>query len=280
MPQIAELIDAEKAEALAAAAQTRTKIQQALIAKVNVNEPSLIDPERQFCLITCQMCQKDSTHKREDLIAKFDRKSLGKNGYTCDDCTTNPLKEKPVLKFDISNMSDAELGKMVRNRILETYTVEVAEKRDEALEVKAAEDKAEAKARKKAQKARATAEPLPEIRVSDSLTVPELVLNEVNSLDEVVNSAMRSPYNKALFRLRLQEQALNPETTTYAVLVKAHNLIFETVAARDTEKACKKSKKAVVVAEVSTDEKAKIKALRATVPGLTKAQAREILATL
>lgn len=102
---------------------------------------------------------------------------------------------------------------------------------------------------------------LPAIVVSESLTIPALEVSE-ESVDTLVSSKVRSPYNKARTRLGLGD-VLDKETTTYRSLVPVHDAIKAAVEAQPkAEGKAKKAKKVkknktVPVAVVDTDAPAK-----------------------
>lgn len=130
---------------------------------------------------------------------------------------------------------------------------------------------------------------LPAIVVNDALTIPALEVGE-QSIDTLVPPKVRSPYNKARFRLDAKPLVLDGETVTYRLLMAEHERIAGLVKAKGgskqatiggavaDEKATKAEAK--VAAVVATDDKAKrkaqVKALM-TVMGISKAEAKALI---
>lgn len=199
-------------------------------------------------------------------------------------------KETPMHHPNLSTMSDAELGALVRQQMAAQAAAQVSE-RAEAEAAAAAERERRVAKRHAFEGAYYASEPLPEFVVDRSLTVPEF--DQEQPMHELASSTDRSPYNKARFRLA-GEPALDPETTTYAVLAAEHlrllELAREKAAAKATTKAAAKPKKAKkgkakrakqeqMVALVDPSRQAKVAAL-VTELGYTQAEAEAFLADL
>lgn len=143
----------------------------------------------------------------------------------------NAKKETVVHVVDLSNIPDAELGRIFRRHLLERKIESLPLLRAEAVaEVKAAEIEAD-EVRTEAQERRQSAAPMPQIVVNEKVVIPALDLADVG-LDEAVPNGVRSPYNKARFALG-EKEALNPRVTTYRRLAVEHARIAGLVAQRD-----------------------------------------------
>jgi hypothetical protein len=116
------------------------------------------------------------------------------------------------------------------------------------------------------------------IVVSESLTIPALEMGE-DGVDTLVTPKIRSPYNKARYRLDKEPVPLDNETTTYRVLMTEHKRIAALV---DAKPVAKTSTPKVVLVAVAIDtdakavRKAKIKALM-SVMGITKDEAKALV---
>lgn len=110
--------------------------------------------------------------------------------------------------------------------------------------------------------------------------VPALDLSEVTDMTTVVPAKQRSPYNKALFRTG--GTILTADEATYEAVAKVH----ERLSAEGGKKAKKgkKAKATKVTAAVESEAKAKFSkeqvAVLAEIRGITKAEARKILASV
>lgn len=250
MTSIANLLGAERAQAVSAAAEARQR-QTALMAKVQSSEAADqresgydIDPRSEALIeVTCEgpdcgaeILVHPPTDAPRILLcgdcakkAVAELKARGRSVQIIHRPTVvNTIKEKPV--YDLDNLSDAELGKIVRERMLLLREQQVIPAVAEAKVKKAKKDKAEAKAHKAEHANRAATKPLTEIVVSSTLTIPALELSEVD-LNTAPSGKERSPYNKARYRLKLGE-LLDPETCTYATLAECHVEIAAAVAAK------------------------------------------------
>lgn len=117
---------------------------------------------------------------------------------------------------------------------------------------------------------------LPAIVVNEALTIPVLEVGEA-SLDTLVSSKERSPYNKARFRLDKEPVALDAEGTTYRVLMAEHQRIAALVASKPAKvKKAKKDKAPKVAAVVDVQRLAKVAALVTTL-GLTRDEAEALV---
>lgn len=122
--------------------------------------------------------------------------------------------------ISLATMTDAEIGAIVRAG-MEAAVAEVVPASRTKAQKKAKKDrKAEKVAMEEARVVRQGSTPLAEIVVGTTLTVPALDLSEVTSLDETMPGTMRSPYNKARYRLE-QSPALDKDTT-FAQLAVEH----------------------------------------------------------
>lgn len=191
------------------------------------------------------------------------------------------LLSKKEDDVDVNNLSDTELGRHVRNLVVHTKIGKVKKARAKA---KAEQAKAEAKhtkAIKKDQKRRKN-HVLKGFRVSKTLVIPDLDLRDVTSLDTTPSAVVRAPYNQARFRLlgepplpALGNQKDEPDpmpSATYKDLIKEHERLRGVV--KDKSKPAKKGK--VLVAELHSSDKAKIKSL-SKLAGISQERAREVL---
>lgn len=121
---------------------------------------------------------------------------------------------------------------------------------------------------------------MPAIVVNEALTIPALEIGN-ESIDTLVTPKIRSPYNKARYRLDKEPTPLDNETTTYRLLMAEHTRIAALVSAKPVAKT--KTAKAAPVAiavVVDTDakavRKAKVKALM-TIMGISKDEAKALV---
>lgn len=177
------------------------------------------------------------------------------------------VSAQPEVKFDLDSIPDAEFGAVVKSIIRRRAAGEMVSAREEALAA-LSERITEQQAGITAEQVRRHGHVLPPFMVGTSLEVPALDLSDVANLDETPSSVMRSPYNKARFRLKAGE-TLDPETTTYRVLEQEHQRLavlaeaHNARAALDKEDA-KPAKVEVIVADVQPDAMARLEALVAT----------------
>jgi len=196
-----------------------------------------------------------------------------------------PVQKKQETEVDLTKFSDAEFAALaVEAR--ESMVAEAAEtlpaKRKLAKQAekdRAAQDEA-LKAQDDAKRAKRKMW-MGEMSVK-GVFVPTLDLTEVRNLDEAVSATMRSPYNKALYRLG--EPLLDHEEATYRVLRKAHKHLWKHAEiAAEAPKVKAEAKREVkgdrLVADLDPNAKAKVEAF-AKVSGMTLDQARERLASL
>lgn len=192
--------------------------------------------------------------------------------------TKTHIKEKNM--YDLDNLTDAELGALVRKQMKAMKGEEIIEKAPE-VEAERQEHEAEQVKQVKAEQEARKERILLGFTVGNC-EVPDLDLTNVSSLDEAPDAKTRSPYNRCRYRLGIKE-TLDPEVTTYRFLMEEH----ERLAALASEKASKpvESKKAkkpepevavVVTAKLDKSEKAKAKVL-AEVLGVSKKEARKMV---
>lgn len=192
--------------------------------------------------------------------------------------------------MDLDNLTDAELGAHVRLTMQQRKAETIPAKRKKAKKV---QENAEAKAQAgiKQQQAERKGLVLAEFAVG-TLIVPALDLSDVTNLNEMVSTTLRSPYNKARFRLAGEPPLWAPKDedkdgytpTTYQTLMDEHARLMALAADKAKAKAEPKPKKKaaapVITALLDPDEEAqvkrKVKALvKAT--GIDKATARAIV---
>jgi len=260
--------------------------------------PEGVDPETPRVPL-CRECGRDRAKeatKARRKVEVIQRTRTAKHKPRVTDGLSHPVqvtrkKESAVPEIDLSNMSTGEKVALVTTateRLESNAATALPAKRDAAKAQAKAEAKAVEKAAKAERKARQNTKPLVEFTVG-TLVVPALDLSEVTSLDEAVSAVMRSPYNKARFRLLgepplptlgdCEEDASLPPTT-YAVLAAEHLRLSQVAEAKRAE--AKPAKKVrATVAVLDEDEVAlKVEALRSVCPDLSKKQARKIVADL
>lgn len=303
MTTIGSMLAQEERQKLIAVAATERAMHTQVIAEVSDNTPTKIavhDASGKTMQVNCCQCQGEFS-----VLKKAPRLS---RKFMCADCApeylmhNNPLmvrindpkrprtitttKETPV-SFDLNKLSDAELGQLavalgaiLKERMHARAEDVIKPAREEAVKAKKKDGKKKDKEHKAARKAMATAPVLPEIVVSSSLTVPALDLSDVTSLDETISPAVRSPYNKAVYRLKLRESL--DKDTTYREVAVIHQQVADKVAEKPAAKPKKAEVKTEVVAEVTeqtliTDD---MVAAVASVKGVSKKKARKILEAL
>lgn len=192
-------------------------------------DPSMIDEdEDEVQTFLCDACTTTETDLRQAIVAQRNveairRASVAKHRPRTTDgidwpVTTTTTKETH-MKINLDEFSDAELGSLFRSRMQATLASKIEEGRvlvNAQREVAAMGDRAGLAADQERRKGHV----LPGFVVA-GVTVPPLDLSDVTSLDESPSSAMRSPYNKARFRM-LKQDALDPEETTYRTLEAEH----------------------------------------------------------
>lgn len=201
---------------------------------------------------------------------------------------------KKESDVDLDNIPAAKLGETVRQTMKATKAEQVKKDRKQAKKDQRKREKADLDDRTKAQ-AEKKGKVLPAFMVGTTLEVPALDLSDVENIDECPSGTVRSPYNKARFRLTGESALPSPSAceedaslvpTTYRVLAEEHMRLMslaadhnEAAAAKKAEPKAKKVKatKTVVVADLDLEGKAKALA-KAT--GISKKKAREIVASL
>lgn len=117
---------------------------------------------------------------------------------------------------------------------------------------------------------------LGEIKVDKSLTVPALVLGDV-SLDTIVPSSMRSPYNKARYRLEHVEEVLSKDTTYRALAIEHARLAQVAKEVKAARKEAKKQQQMAVALDPALQ--AKVQAV-VTATGLSVDKATALVMSL
>lgn len=183
-------------------------------------------------------------------------------------------EETPVPQVDLTELSNAEFSELAlkaRDHMIAEKEAALPAKRKKAKKKEAkriAKDEA-MKVREREERNRV----LPGFTIH-KVEVPALDLSEQTSLNEAPSPKVRSPYNKALHRSG--EPLLDPETTTYAVLVKTHEYLFGMKPTKEQVKAVKGKR---VAAQLEPDTKAKIAAY-AEVMGISEKKAGKRLQAL
>lgn len=192
-------------------------------------------------------------------------------------------------KINVSHLSDAELGRMVRAALLTLVVDELPAAMADVLGMRV-EKAIDVVALRDDERAERASNPQYVLTgfVAGTLTVPTLDLRDVN-LSEVAPSKRRSAYNRARYRLGTPE-VMNAEATWQDLAVEHARLATldvkpltadepATPAAAPATPATPKVA-VVVVAKLDKDEKAKQVAALAEVLGISKKEAKAKLAEL
>jgi hypothetical protein len=244
--------------------------------KIDPEVPEGVDPEMPRIPI-CAKCAgirlRYEAIQNQRNVEIIKRARVARHQPRITDNIDHPVTIKKQEKdMDLDNMSDAELGAIVRQQMKDAKVPTVVENKpkvEKARKQKAAAEKAEVAKEQVARKDRI----FPGFEVGN-LEVPTLDLSEIVSLDEAPSAVQRSPYNKARFRLT-KESPLDPEETTYRTLMEEHQRLA-TLAQEKPVKAAKPKVEAIAV-DVKPDDSAKVAAL-AKVLGISKKQARKMMA--
>ena len=285
----ADAIDIDvESEAMIEAACIDCKVTLMIDPKV----PEGIDPEAPRVPI-CSECASirvriEAIENQRNVMA-IKRPQVAKHKPRTTDGIDHPVTVKHATKendMDLDQISDAELGAMVRAQMKATLAEKIVVAVPEVVAERKADDKRD-KVNVAAEQEDRKTRSLPGFMVGTTLEIPELDLANVPSLDEAPSAKERSVYNKARFRLT-KESPLDPEETTYRLLGEEHlrlqGLEAERVAGSTEKIAEPKAKKAkapkatVIVADVSDGDEAKVIAL-AGVLGVSIKKARKILAS-
>lgn len=260
--------------------------------------PEGVDPEAPRYPI-CAPCAKTRTRfaaiSEQRNVEIIHRKTVARHQPRVTDGIDHPVtvtheaREAKTKEndMDLSGMSDAELGAILRADMLARAAADLPAKRKKAKDKQA---KAEAKTAKGIKQRQSERKGMVlEAFMVGTLEVPTLDLTEVEDLNEMVSTTLRSPYNKARFRLAGERPLWAPKDededgyvpTTYQTLIDEHARLMALAEAKAAEKAKpKKAKAPQIVAVLSDDDEAevakKIKALR-KITGLSKEQARAIV---
>lgn len=184
-------------------------------------------------------------------------------------------KEAPVGQVNLSTMSPAEVGEAVTDAARQTIAEALPEKRKKAKAKKAKKDKAAKKAKRK-ERADLANLVLPGF-TAKKVEVPDLDLSAIDSVDEVVPSDVRSPYNKVLYRTG--QSTLDKDTTTWKVLAGIHQELANGAQPSPTKPKKAKKGKPQIAAHVDMTEQERIQTLRDTF-GVDKKTARRMLAEI
>lgn len=266
-------------------------------------EPTLpegVDPETPRFPI-CAPCGKIRARfmaiNEQRNVEIIHRKSVARHKPRVDDGIDHPVtvtREAPeatkeIQMYDINVLTDMELGAAVRADLLARAAEALPAKRDKAKAKKRKADKV-ADAQVKQRQSERKGMVLAEFNVGTTLVVPALDLSEVEDLNEMVSTTLRSPYNKARFRLAGERPLWAPKDededgytpTTYQTLIDEHARLMALAQVKaDEPKGKKKSKdKPQIVALLDDDVEAEVtkkaKAL-AKLTGIDKVAARKIV---
>jgi hypothetical protein len=257
--------------------------------------PEGVDPETPRVPI----CQKHAQERARWEIAQqrkveaIRRPQIAKHQPRTTDGIDHPVtvttKEN---RMDLDNLSDAELGAIVRRQMKATLTEKIIEGAPQVLAERAAHEEAEKEAIAEVQAER-SGRVLPGFKVGTTLEVPALDLTNVSNLDEQPSAATRSPYNKARFRLTGEPPLAVPDKdglmaegavpTTYKVLIAEHERLLSLSAAHNKGAAKKAKKEKVEVVMAATDAATEARLTKATalagVLGVSVDQALTVMET-
>jgi hypothetical protein len=193
-------------------------------------------------------------------------------------------------EMNLDNVPDAVVGAAAKEALRAEIAASLPGRRKKAKDKQAKAEK-QAKDNVKKRQAERKGLVLAEFNVGTSLVVPALDLTEVEDLNEMVSTTLRSPYNKARFRLAGERPLWAPKDededgyvpTTYQTLIDEHGRLMALALAKAAEKAKPKPKgkaKPQIVAVLDDEQeaviKSKTKAL-AKLTGVDKKQARAIV---
>lgn len=225
---------------------------------------------------------------RRTRVAKHEPRTTDHIDHPVTTKSTTANKENDM---DLDNMTDAELGALVRSQMKATLAEQTTAAKI-VVEAERAEQAAktdEAIAAEQVERPERILQGFTLRTKSGAKDVPTLDLSDVTwvaLLDEVPSAKERSPYNKALSGIG--EPILDKETTTYADLMKVHERLWKMARKQAKGKGKAKVVEAepvepevqVIAAHLDPDEKAiikrKVKALMA-VTGLDKKQAKALV---
>lgn len=215
---------------------------------------------------------------------------VAKHAPRTKDGIDQPVEVKHIIEkeqdMDLNQYSVAQLATLVERAqdIMRTKAEDALAENVKAVLVERAEDAATDVALLEADRATRSGLVLPAFEFK-GVEVPALDLSEITDMGLVMNAKQRSPYNKALYRNG--EPLVSADTATYADMAKVHERLAGLVEAPKAEAKPAKAKKAKVTkvtAAVEPGAKAKFSkaqvAALAEIRGITKAKAREILASL
>lgn len=240
-----------------------------------IRKPRTKKPEPRLTCTPEEQAAAEAKTGHEALVAALQDNTLALLGQEAE--------EVPVVTaINVSNLTDAELGRMMRAALL-SVRVDQAEAARSTVAAARADQAADRQALLAQEQSERRVDPaflLPGFNVGD-LEIATLDLRD-KALGEVVPSKVRSPYNKARFRLGVKE-VLDPETTCWRELGVAHKQLAQLAISRPGYTGTKLdevSAPAVLVAEIDPDAKAKKVAALATVLGISKKAARARMAEL
>jgi hypothetical protein len=242
MPTLAELLNAEAVKQLTAIAADAQEV--AADRPKAIRRPST---KKHQPRLTCSA---------EELVAADKERTMSK-----------PTRDNVV---HLSQLSDAELGRMMRSGLLTLVVEQLPEARAKLTQAKA-EQEANTAALRESERVERAGYLLPGFTIRD-VEVPELDLRASDlSLTEIAPAKIRSPYNRARFRLGLTEPLATE--ATWQMLATEHKRLA--VAARHVQSAPRRT----LAATLDETQRAKVDAL-IRVKGISQEAARALLAKL
>lgn len=242
--------------------------------------------------ILCAPCAKAYLTGRSGRV--IHKPQVAKHPWRVTDGREHPVvtthqKEHDMPKINLTDLTDAELGALMREQLLAQVEADAPAKQKAAKAKKAKGEKAAAKAAKAERDQRKAAKPLPAFTYGNHVDVPALDLSEVTSLDEVVPATLRSPYNKARFHIEGSAALPSPQAceddatltpTTYAVIAAEHVRLAELAEAKTAAKAQAEIEKAAAAKGKGKKAKGKKKAVAAVLNADDKAKAAKVAALM
>jgi len=233
-------------------------------------EPGSVPEAKKVCV----ECAKGELRDKQGTVVRRPRIAKHQPRVECTPEEQAVADARHHKSVDLSKLTDAELGRMVRQGLISVVMDTAEANRNAAIAAKAAKEK-EAQALRTAERERHQgAKPLAGFTI-DTVTVPEL---DVASLDlnATTTTKQRSPYNQA--RHRLGEVALDPEFTLGSDLIVEHLRLAEIAPRHKPAKRSRKATKdAQIAAALDEQRQAKVAEVMA-ITGLSEAQVLAVLA--
>lgn len=184
---------------------------------------------RLFCCEPCGKAKASEAVAAQRNVEVIRRPGIAKHQPRTTDGVIHPVttttKEKPMM--DLDNMTDAELGALVRSQMKATIAEQVVAARPE-VEAERKQRAEAAVADVKVEQAEQPTRMYAGFRLKTDKgekIIPVLDVTNVSTLQEMPASEFRSPYNKALSALG--EPILDAEVATWGDLIEVHQRLAE-----------------------------------------------------